>query len=57
MALPIWAIYMKMCYADEALNISKDDFTEPDVLTIETDCERYRNSGTVQPEIPDEFDF
>ncbi len=57
MALPIWAIYMKMCYADEALNISKDDFAEPDVLTIETDCERYKNSGTVQPEIPDEFDF
>lgn len=57
MALPIWAIYMKMCYADQNLNVSKDDFPKPEILTIETDCERYRNSGTGDPAIPDEFDF
>ncbi|HKK12952.1 MAG TPA: transglycosylase domain-containing protein, partial [Flavobacteriaceae bacterium] len=29
MALPIWALYMKSCYADESLNISKDNFEPP----------------------------
>ncbi|PQB05528.1 penicillin-binding protein 1A [Aureitalea marina] len=57
MALPIWAIYMKMCYADPNLNISKEEFVKPEVLTIETDCERYKTSIPTDPEIPDEFDF
>ena len=29
MALPIWAIYMRKCYNDSTLHVSKDDFERP----------------------------
>ena len=29
MALPIWGMYMKACYADEDLGISKGQFEKP----------------------------
>ena len=35
MALPVWALYMKDCYNDERLAISKEEFTIPPDLTIE----------------------
>lgn len=38
MALPIWANYMKSCYSDDQLGISKDDFEKPKSLSIETNC-------------------
>ncbi|MCB4798386.1 penicillin-binding protein 1A [Neotamlana laminarinivorans] len=38
MALPIWGLYMKNCYADENLNVSKADFVAPKELTINIDC-------------------
>ncbi|WP_417362593.1 penicillin-binding protein 1A [Galbibacter sp.] len=38
MALPIWGSYMKKCYADEDLAISKDAFEEPEEMTIRVDC-------------------
>jgi penicillin-binding protein 1A len=38
MALPIWGIYMKACYADETLNISKGKFQKPKKLSINVDC-------------------
>ncbi|WP_412559653.1 penicillin-binding protein 1A [Winogradskyella sp. MIT101101] len=38
MALPIWGLYMKACYADETLDVSKDDFEKPSGLTINVDC-------------------
>jgi len=38
MALPIWGMYMKSCYADEELNISTEDFEEPSNLSIKVDC-------------------
>lgn len=37
-ALPIWGIFMKKCYADAALNISKKDFDRPKNLSIKVDC-------------------
>jgi len=40
MALPIWALYMKKCYADEDLGISKEDFEKPEDLSIEVDCNK-----------------
>lgn len=43
MALPIWALYMQKCYADPELGISKDKFEEPDNLSIELDCEKYKS--------------
>jgi len=45
MALPIWAIYMQKCYADETLNVSKDSFKKPGKITIETDCENYKQTS------------
>ncbi len=38
MALPSWAIFMRKCYADKSLNISKDDFERPQNLSINTNC-------------------
>ena len=45
MALPIWANYMKGCYAIEALGISKEEFEKPEVLSIATECEQYNPEG------------
>jgi penicillin-binding protein 1A len=42
MALPIWALYMKSCYEDEELGISKEDFVKPESLSIIVDCEEYK---------------
>ena len=44
MSLPIWGLFMKKCYEDEELGVSKEDFEEPENLTIELDCSK------VQPE-------
>jgi len=41
MALPIWGMYMKSCYEDEALKISKEEFEKPSNLSIEVNCEDY----------------
>ena len=38
MALPSWAIFMRKCYADKSLNISKDDFERPQNLSININC-------------------
>ena len=38
MALPIWALYMQKCYADDELNVSKEDFERPEKLSIKIDC-------------------
>jgi len=62
MALPIWAIYMRSCYEDSQLNISKEDFVAPQELSINVDCS---NSGELiegdkkgtPEEVPDELDF
>ncbi len=56
MALPIWGMYMKSCYANEELNISTDGFKRPKNLSIITNCSDYKNNGDGD-EIPDEFDF
>lgn len=57
MALPIWAIYMRKCYEVESLNISKANFPQPEKVSIETNCETFRN-GYKGNDLPDdEFDF
>ena len=40
MSLPIWGLFMKKCYEDEELQVSKEDFEEPKVLSIELDCSK-----------------
>ena len=37
-ALPIWGYFMKKCYEDETLNVSKEDFDRPANLSIKVDC-------------------
>ena len=37
-ALPIWGYFMKLCYADPGLQISKSEFERPANLSIKVDC-------------------
>ena len=53
MALPIWALYMKKCYADEELGVSKEEFEEPDNLSIRVDCDKEEDEDGEEEE---EFD-
>jgi penicillin-binding protein 1A len=50
MALPTWALFMKKCYEDKTLKISKEDFVRPEELTINLDCggksEEEKNTNT-----------
>ncbi|APY11060.1 penicillin-binding protein [Seonamhaeicola sp. S2-3] len=61
MALPIWALYMKSCYADESLNISKEDFEEPKDLSIVVDCSKMSKDNPIDDnlddDIPEELEF
>lgn len=45
MALPIWALYMKKCYADKNLYISEEDFEKPAVISIRLNCNEENNEG------------
>ncbi len=40
MSLPIWGLFMNKCYEDEELQVSKEDFEEPESLSIELDCSK-----------------
>ncbi|MGB1371179.1 MAG: penicillin-binding protein 1A [Flavobacteriaceae bacterium] len=61
MALPIWANYMKGCYENQDLEISKEEFEKPEELTIVTECENMTSNddGDVleQQEITPDIDF
>lgn len=57
MALPIWGMYMKSCYADKTLDVSTADFERPKDLSINVDCNK-RNDGSSDTEgFVDELDF
>ncbi len=46
-ALPIWAKFMTKVYADESLNVSKEDFEMPlHPPSIETDCSKVQERET-----------
>lgn len=58
MALPIWALFYQKCYADATLDVSKDEFEEPEDLSIELDCEKYVNGDEENPlEDDEEIEF
>jgi penicillin-binding protein 1A len=58
MALPIWGIFMKKCYADDNLNVSQKPFERPDNLSIKVDCWKPVEKDTTEVELEvDEFDF
>ncbi len=52
MALPIWGLYMKSCYADKTLNVSKEAFTKPKNLSINVDCSKVKRN--VEDDNPDD---
>lgn len=61
MALPIWAIYMRSCYEDETLSVSKEDFLPPEELTIQVNCQDYiaddaPTDSLLEENVPDELD-
>jgi len=58
MALPIWGLYMKACYADETLNISTSDFEKPSELSINVEC-NVKDEGDLKDDSDseDEVDF
>ena len=63
MALPIWAIYMRSCYADEALQISKSAFPSPSRLSINVDCSKpggktvIEDVDAIDNDMPEELEF
>lgn len=69
MALPIWGLFMKKCYADPDLHVSKEKFERPADLSIKVDCATERrvirdtmaqDSTAVKPEeeqTTEEFEF
>jgi penicillin-binding protein 1A len=40
MALPIWGLFMKKCYADKSLSVSDGKFPKPKDMTINVDCSK-----------------
>ena len=60
MALPIWGIFMKKCYADSDLDVSKEPFERPENLSIKVDCWTPRkvvDSTAVPTDEPDLDEF
>ncbi len=63
MSLPTWAIFMRKCYEDKTLNISKEPFEKPEDLSINIDCEKHEEEskknkdGDQKEEQKEEDDF
>ena len=60
MALPIWGVYMKSCYADKDLNVSKEAFESPSELSIIVDCAEADGKTIIDDgddEVPDDLNF
>jgi penicillin-binding protein 1A len=58
MALPIWGVYMKSCYEDKDLDVSKGNFERPENLSITVDCTEFRaQNGSDNEGFEDSIDF
>ncbi|WP_298555779.1 transglycosylase domain-containing protein [uncultured Algibacter sp.] len=61
MALPIWGLYMKSCYADNELDISTEEFESPENLSINVDCSKHTSTTDAEEdtddETPEDLDF
>lgn len=44
MSLPTWALFMRKCYADKTLKISKGAFSKPANMSINIDCSKATDS-------------
>lgn len=56
-ALPIWGMFMKKCYADPTLNVSKSEFERPANLSIKVDCWAPVKDTTDFEQNTDEFEL
>jgi penicillin-binding protein 1A len=57
-ALPVWAYFMKLCYADPQLKVSKEEFERPENLSIKVDCySAPKAKDTTAVQNTDEFEF
>jgi len=55
MALPIWGLFMKKCYADKSLSVSSDKFPEPEEeMTINVDCSKTTKKTDSKGDEPDD---
>ena len=62
MALPIWGMFMKKCYQDKTLSVSKEPFERPKNLAIKVDCwvPQVKDTTAVEGDVEqdtDEFDL
>ena len=57
MSLPSWAIFMKKCYADKTLNISREDFEKPEEVIINLDCTKKQTEGPEKDPLEEDTDF
>ncbi len=55
MALPIWALFMRKCYEDKSLHVSKGNFEKPEDLSIEVDCNKFKVTQGVDETGEEEF--
>jgi penicillin-binding protein 1A len=56
-ALPIWAMFMKNCYGDSTLSVSKAEFERPANLSIKVDCWAPVKDTTDFEQNTDEFEL
>ncbi|QMU63289.1 MAG: penicillin-binding protein [Flavobacteriaceae bacterium] len=57
MSLPSWAIFMQKVYANETLNISKEDFEKPEYVGINLNCGSGKKDEEIHPVKDDDTDF
>ncbi len=57
MALPVWGLYMKKCYADKTLNVSQEAFEVPENLSIEVNCSVFKMKNRTNKNPDEEFEF
>ncbi len=56
MALPIWGLYMNKNYEDVELGISKEDFEEPEDMSIAIDCNKVREELQKDDDLEDDLE-
>ena len=56
MALPIWALYMKDNYADPELEVSQEDFEQPEEMSIRIDCDKPVEEEEKNQELEDDLE-
>jgi len=56
MALPIWALYMQDNYADPELEVSQEDFEQPEEMSIRVDCDTPVEEEEENQELEDDLE-